>query len=498
MDCLSSLIQCLEQASLEGLQTEVDFAGTILSSITAHLNSRLQNRPRESVIRKEDYRRKGSTLAPKKKLGNETEIFQENWQEMKHNLKSNDSQYSDAQKRENVTSQGQSVIKFVIEIENVRNTSFYAASKLDIQLKEEKEPLDRPLDLDGSYNAGDDKVQNTENMLVNDKTFLDLLTPEVTAIEWEDYEETQEDGEKYNLKVEIATGNELVEDQTTVLSSEEQLYIENSLKNAHKLAMYAPHVLGKIVLPCQLCEFETKSTANPVSELRLHMVEVHFLCALCGAKYEIKADLVKHFQYLHKRNSKYFACGISECNYKVFQDCRLRKMYYHIRNEHTNILSACRVCQKTFKVWRSLKIHEFKKHNLGRELEPDQLKVCLQCGHRATGTNMIAHTRNVHSVLPLMKCSKCHYETRKGEERMKKHEKMHLVEKMKCGLCSFTSRVIETLEKHRTKIHEKGGLLMCTSCNYKTGMMKRLVRHEQTHSKDTPYACDKCDYKTKN
>jgi KRAB domain-containing zinc finger protein len=38
---------------------------------------------------------------------------------------------------------------------------------------------------------------------------------------------------------------------------------------------------------------------------------------------------------------------------------------------------------------------------------------------------------------------------------------------------------------------------MCTSCNYKTGMMKHLVRHEQTHSKDTPYACDKCDYKTK-
>ena len=83
MDVLSSLIQCLEQASLEGLQTEVDFAGTILSSITAHLNSRLQDRPRESVIRKEDYMKKASTLGPKKKFVKEPQIFQENRQETK-------------------------------------------------------------------------------------------------------------------------------------------------------------------------------------------------------------------------------------------------------------------------------------------------------------------------------------------------------------------------------------------------------------------------------
>ena len=166
-----------------------------------------------------------------------------------------------------------------------------------------------------------------------------------------------------------------------------------------------------------------------MSELLLHRINTHFLCDLCGARQATKPGLKKHCVKIHKRNSRSFVCGIDSCTFEIAQDYNLRKLYRHIRFQHMDYFSACRVCKKTFDKLRNLRRHESEVHNVGTHSSAEK-KMCLHCGYSTTGSNMNTHVRNMHTIHPTLKWSTCNFETRNGYKRLKKHEQLHLVERL--------------------------------------------------------------------
>ena len=228
------------------------------------------------------------------------------------------------------------------------------------------------------------------------------------------------------------------------------------------------------------------------------MTGEHLRCDLCGKEFESDIDQKKHFDWIHKRNSKYFVCGISECRIEIPQDYNLSNIYRHVVNKHADIFTSCRVCKKTFQLIKGLRKHESNMHNIGTyKKDNKKKKLCLVCGKAVVGKNMSSHIIRVHSDNPKLMCSYCNYETRKGEGRMKRHEQIHLTDKIECDFCTCSTRAEEALGKHKVKVHELGEIHMCTSCDYKSEFKNMLKRHELTHSIDSPYTCDECDFKTK-
>ena len=434
MDLLSTLAQCLDQASLKGLKADVEFAVTILSSITIHLNSRIQDGSRKTVIRKE-----GS--------GKEKEL-NESLGEYSVRI-TNDDTYDASTKKDEI---------HLNYYENV--------SVMPDNIGEDPEQSDKK----------EDKVQKLSVIMFGSNTSLDKpieLVHDERNVLGEDICET-----------------------FTILSPKEQLFIQNSWTKLCQLASSVPTVSGHYSLPCEFCHFTTTNRKNPMSELRLHRINTHFLCDLCGARHATKPGLKKHLVIIHKRNSRSFVCGIDSCTFQIAQDYNLRKLYRHVRIQHMDYLSACRVCKKTFDKLRNLRRHESEVHNVGTHSRAKK-KMCLHCGYSTTGSNMSIHVRNMHTILPTLKCSSCNFETRHGNKRLKKHEQLHFVEKVKCDMCEYATRVKESMLKHQKKVHEKEEVYMCSSCSYKTPNRTSLSRHEQSHSLEKPYLCDQCDFKTK-
>ena len=456
MDLLSPLGNYLEQASLQGLQTEVEFAVTILSSIAAHLSSRIQDGSRMSVIRKKGSRKNENvpeSFADTNILLTDSKEFHQNNVEEERVL-SRDSfiEYHDTvDKVYGVKVQKPSVITFGL------NNSFDNTEE-----GEREKPIIKCEDTyDYSAESFFQGNVDQEDITLN----RDELPPTI-----------------FN--------------GSTALTAKEQSFIQNCWAKLGEIESSEPKVLRQTSLPCDFCDFKTTSIKNPMSELRLHRNDAHLLCCLCDARHSTKPELKKHFNKIHKRNSRSFVCGIASCTFEVPQSYNLRKLYYHIRNEHMDFLSACRVCKKTFERLRNRKRHESDVHNVGTHSRVKK-KMCLHCGFLTKASNMSAHIRNMHTILPTLKCSICDFETRNGNKRLKKHEQLHSVEKVKCDLCDYSTRVKETLLKHKKKVHEDEEVYMCTSCNYKTPNRTNLSMHELSHSIDKPYLCHKCDFKTK-
>ena len=160
--------------------------------------------------------------------------------------------------------------------------------------------------------------------------------------------------------------------------------------------------MGHYSLLCKFCHFKITNRKNPMSELLLHRINTHFLCDLCGARHATKPGLKKHCVKIHKRNSRSFVCGIDSCTFEIAQDYNLRKLYRHIRFQHMDYFSACRVCKKTFDKLRNLRRHESEVHNVGTHSSAEK-KMCLHCGYSTTGSNMNTHVRNMHTIHPTLK-----------------------------------------------------------------------------------------------
>ena len=530
MEQLAPLSLALRQASLQGLGPEVEFVRTVLASITVYLNSRGGNEPRTSVIKQVHSKSElacmkipvitGKGVFDKGKyetrleqkdssqLSTQIELCEKN---VEHRKQINVEKSSVISQNTNKVKENQqvSVLRFshsnskkgdqIIDKNKMQEDHVKITDDIIISSDDssgESEYSDYSVD-------GDSESKKNSMLKITERIANHMAWNEPIAIS--DINEVFTENSKqstglvnYTFQDVPSKDDDIPKYEATLLTQSERSYIKNNLTNLYQLASAVPVVLKRSSLPCKLCDFQTGRNIYPVSRLREHVIGEHLLCDLCGKKFESEIEQKKHFDWMHKRKSKYFICGIAECKIEISQDYNLSRMYRHVVNKHADIFTSCRVCKKTFQLIKGLRKHESNMHNIGTYKKDNKKKEpCLVCGKPVVGKNMSIHIERIHSENPKLMCSYCNYETRKGEGRMKRHEQLHLTDKIGCNLCTYSTRAEDALLKHKVKVHELGEIYMCTSCDYKTELEKRLKRHELTHSIDSPYTCDQCDFKTK-
>ncbi|XP_039293462.1 gastrula zinc finger protein XlCGF17.1-like isoform X2 [Nilaparvata lugens] len=89
---------------------------------------------------------------------------------------------------------------------------------------------------------------------------------------------------------------------------------------------------------------------------------------------------------------------------------------------------------------------------------------------------------NAHSISPVKKCT----EPTVAGKKIKLYS---------CADCSYETRWISYLKKHRIK-HTGKKPFKCKLCDYKCAQSSDLKRHFRTHTGETPFSCKYCDYKS--
>ena len=145
---------------------------------------------------------------------------------------------------------------------------------------------------------------------------------------------------------------------------------------------------------------------------------------------------------------------------------------------------------------------------------------CDMCGETfGTSTSFIEHYSTTHPPLPCKDCSKVfsnplslqkhryHHVGKKFpcdmcewsfpfDSQLKDHHKSHF--KTKPHICSYPNCGKEATHLYDMKKHERTHIkdnLKCNWCTYETKDSQNLAQHTRTHTEKKPYSCPKCHKK---
>ena len=163
-------------------------------------------------------------------------------------------------------------------------------------------------------------------------------------------------------------------------------------------------------------------------------------------------------------------------------------MYDHVSSVHKGMWHICEECGK-----KSCSYHEHKKHTKTHKKNGPVKKIpCPICSILISQNSMKTHYDNIHSDTPLIFCSKCTFST-KYTTYLKVHEAGH-TERLQCELCEFSGLTFTDLRRHVKFIHERAELYTCPTCQQKQKGQNRLKKHMKIHLEPS-LKCDVCEFK---
>ena len=234
---------------------------------------------------------------------------------------------------------------------------------------------------------------------------------------------------------------------------------------------------------CTQCDYETTNKSNFFKfHLKIHQIEKPYKCEKCDFSSITKSRLMSHRRKKHKE--KDLICP--HCSYKTNYKPHLTA---HIRQVH--------VVDKKFKCsqcdFASAYNCSFKMHMMRHTGEkPHRCKFCdYSTNDRG---HLITHLRR-HTGDKPHQCSLCDYSTVEKYSLIV-HERLHKNERpFHCSECDFASHTKESLRGHfKTKHAPEALKFKCSECEFVTHNSVRLKWHTRTHSGDTIYPCDMCEY----
>eukprot|EP00092_Neocalanus_flemingeri_P027790 GFUD01030166.1.p1 GENE.GFUD01030166.1~~GFUD01030166.1.p1 ORF type:complete len:591 (+),score=135.81 GFUD01030166.1:109-1881(+) len=256
---------------------------------------------------------------------------------------------------------------------------------------------------------------------------------------------------------------------------------------------------------CSNCERRFKKSGDYQRHLKLCGEDHQFKCDDCGKTFMSMNSLTNHARA--HNNERPFQCEKCSTSFKKQGD-----MKNHERICKTGVLPfSCGVCQKQFAAANSLANHIL--------VHQQNDFFCSKCGKefKKPGSHL-KHERSCQSILSFG-CIIC--ETKfTSEEQLKRHEKVHVNERLQCDIClkTFThpngfaqhkkshieqrfdcsvagcEQVFKTsfnLKKH-IKSHKVIKKLDCDICGRHFGGAWNLKRHMLTHAGVKPFQCNQC------
>ncbi|XP_044743514.1 zinc finger protein OZF-like [Chrysoperla carnea] len=212
-----------------------------------------------------------------------------------------------------------------------------------------------------------------------------------------------------------------------------------------------------------------------------------YKCEKCNQEFKKACNLGNHMHRRHR--AKGTKC--SKCSLVCYHPLHL--------SAHEKIHSPsnfpCKVCNKSFSNTHKLKRHKF--------IHGERNFACTKCDLSFKDKWILKrHVKTVHYASQQYEaCHVC------GKSFKKRHFQKHLATHgdrviFKCEICLKEFLHKHNLDQHIKYVHEnieRERNHLCNICGRGFHKMDDLRRHFLTHTKEKPYACDKCDkkYRTK-
>ncbi|XP_023313716.1 gastrula zinc finger protein XlCGF26.1-like [Trichogramma pretiosum] len=199
-----------------------------------------------------------------------------------------------------------------------------------------------------------------------------------------------------------------------------------------------------------------------------------------------------HIQEVHNSSAP-FKCKICLKSFR-----RKRTLKIHINTVHEgNKPFKCDICEKSFSYKANLKSHVDTVHYRMKSFECD---ICRKSfGQKQS---LSAHIKAVHLRRNPFKCDKCHkafgYKNLLKGHIIKMHDWGELFQ---CKICHKSFRLKSSLRVHIKSVHNRNKPFQCDMCHKSFSIKGYLSRHiNSVHNSTKPFKCEIChkSFKSKN
>lgn len=233
---------------------------------------------------------------------------------------------------------------------------------------------------------------------------------------------------------------------------------------------------------------------NEDEDVKKEEVEIQkkvYECEKCHQEFKKVFNLGQHMHRRHK--AKGIKCD--KCSLVCYHPLHLSShQKTHNRIENAKIAASdnywCNVCEKIFS-----NIHKLKRHQL---THGERKYSCDKCDRSFKDKSALKkHDKTVHITVEYEACHVCGKSIKKTFYT--KHLRIHGERvKFSCEICSKEFFKKWDLEAHVKHVHENIAQErnhLCNICGMGFQRMSHLRNHFLGHTKEKPYACDKCDKK---
>ncbi|XP_072024202.1 uncharacterized protein [Amphiura filiformis] len=256
---------------------------------------------------------------------------------------------------------------------------------------------------------------------------------------------------------------------------------------------------------CQRCG-KSHNTKDERNQHQLSCTE-KFSCRYCDAMFVTGREGFKH-ERSHEEYLYVFKCQYCGMKFKNDKSCNIHEksghgpvkceicgilcdnkyaLYRHNKSRHQDGY-LCKFCGKSFPSRPRLQHHEMTHTEKGKK------HVCDICekGFRLRET-MVYHYKTVHSDKRHFPCSKCSYRA-KVKKDLKKHERTHSEDTVKCKYCDKQFKNALNLKYHEA-IHTGNKRYKCSYCDARFAHPTGKYAHESTHKNEKRHECNVCHKK---